>query len=552
MEDKQRMILAILMMLAVALIPSIFFSRRTAVPPAPIENPPPNPAGVESVAVAPERTDIGEFGGLQDSTNESEAGHLAATVTVSSAIYEYTFSTSGGRLVGATLLNYHDLSTNSSGPAQVIPENSEFLTHRLVFGQDTVSLASWQFEPSQRELQVGPQGGTLTMIASRGQVSVRLTYTFRPDEYLFRVRGELDGFPGEPLLMLGLGPGLRSVEADSTTDFNSYGVVTRAVNTRNLKFNSLDVGEAAVLEGPFDWVAIKSKYFLGAVLSVGGETGMPRFGGGAARGLKKSGRSTTRVSVVASLAVPAKAFSYSVYVGPQEYRRLARIGYDLEDVNPYGWVLRPIIRPVSLVIVRILLWGHQVVGLHYGWLLMIFGVGIRVLLWPLNQKAMKSQMALQSLQPEIEALRRKYKDDQQRLGQETLKLHRERGVNPMGGCLPMLLPMPILFAMFFVLLNTIELRGVPFLWLPDLSRADPLYIIPLLMGASMFVVSKLGQRGLPPNPQAKMMLYVMPVFMTFLFLRFSSGLNLYYASQNLASIPQQWLIAKQRAALKKA
>ncbi len=184
--------------------------------------------------------------------------------------------------------------------------------------------------------------------------------------------------------------------------------------------------------------------------------------------------------------------------------------------------------------------------MQYGWALVLFGVAIRLLLWPLNQKAMRSQMAMQALQPEIEALKKKHEGDQQKVGQATMALYKERGVNPVGGCLPMLLPMPILFAFFFVFLNTIELRGVPWLWLPDLSRPDPLYIIPVLMGASMFLVSKLVQKGIPPNPQAKMMLYIMPAFMTFLFLRFSSGLNLYYTSQNIASIPQQWLVAKER------
>jgi YidC/Oxa1 family membrane protein insertase len=104
----------------------------------------------------------------------------------------------------------------------------------------------------------------------------------------------------------------------------------------------------------------------------------------------------------------------------------------------------------------------------------------------------------------------------------------------------------VLFALFFVFRVTIEFRGVPFLWLPDLSRADPYFIIPVVMGLSMFGVSKLGQMGVPPNPQAKMMLYVMPVFLTFIFLKLSSGLNLYYAVSNIASIPQQWLIARQR------
>jgi len=155
-------------------------------------------------------------------------------------------------------------------------------------------------------------------------------------------------------------------------------------------------------------------------------------------------------------------------------------------------------------------------------------------------------MAMQAIQPEMKVIQEKYKNDPPRQQQEMLKLYREHGANPLGGCLPMLIPMPVLFALFFVFANTIEFRGVSFLWLPDLSRADPYFIIPIVMGASMFVLSWLGQRGVPPNPQAKMMMYLMPGMFTFLFLRFSSGLNLYYAVSNLASLPQQWLISRER------
>ena len=123
---------------------------------------------------------------------------------------------------------------------------------------------------------------------------------------------------------------------------------------------------------------------------------------------------------------------------------------------------------------------------------------------------------------------------------------KREGVNPFSGCWPLLLPWPILLALFFVLSNSIELRGQSFLWLPDLALKDPLYIIPVVMGLSMFAVNKVGMAGMPPNPQSKMMLYFLPVMMTVMFVNFASGLNLYYAVQNIVSIPQQWYLAKER------
>jgi YidC/Oxa1 family membrane protein insertase len=162
---------------------------------------------------------------------------------------------------------------------------------------------------------------------------------------------------------------------------------------------------------------------------------------------------------------------------------------------------------------------------------------------------MRSSMKLQRLQPELAELQKKYASDPERQREAMLKLYQEHGMSPFSpilGCLPMFLPMPILFALYFVFQNTIELRGVSFWWLPDLSLKDPYYIIPLVMGASMFLMSWIGMRGMPPSPQAKMMAYVMPVMFTVIFWNFASGLNLYYAVQNIASLPQQWLLAHER------
>jgi YidC/Oxa1 family membrane protein insertase len=223
------------------------------------------------------------------------------------------------------------------------------------------------------------------------------------------------------------------------------------------------------------------------------------------------------------------------------------MGHDLDDANPYGWSLfRPIIRPVSLFVTSILIWMHDNLHIAYGWGLILFGIIIRVLLWPLNQKAMESGIRMQAAAPLLKEIQDKHKNDPERLQRETLRLYKEHGLNPFGGCLPMLLPWPVLLALFFVFRDTIVFRGVPFLWLPDLSLADPYKILPIVLGVSMFVLSKVGQIGVPPNPQTKMMVYFMPVMMTVLFLNFASGLNLYYAAQNIFSIPQQYMIAKRR------
>ena len=466
-------------------------------------------------------------------------------VVVESPLYRFEFSTLGARLTSAELKAYRSFAPGDTGIAQLIPEDSHFLTYGLLFGNDTVALRDWTFEPSDTYVQVGDGGGELTWTARNGSMEVQLTQRFRATEFFFEVQGRFSGGPSTAgLVLVSLGPRLRGIEADTVWDYRNYAIVTKASSTDLTKFGKLTEGVRTSLSGPFEWVALKSRYFVSSVLTI--EDGDPQIGGAVATGGPKIGKFATQASLLISLPAPGGRFSHQVFIGPQEFRDLDRVGHDLADINPYGWIFRPMIKPVANFIVRILIWTHETLNLQYGWVLILFGIAVRVVLWPLNQKAMRSSMAMQALQPEIKAMQDRHKKEPQRLQQETMKLYKQHGVNPLGGCLPMLLPMPVLFALFFVFRETIEFRGVPFLWLPDLSRADPLYVIPLLMGGSMFVLSKIGQMGVPPNPQAKMMLYFMPVMMTVLFLKFAAGLNLYYAVSNIASLPQQWLLAQER------
>ena len=190
---------------------------------------------------------------------------------------------------------------------------------------------------------------------------------------------------------------------------------------------------------------------------------------------------------------------------------------------------------------------HESTGLAYGWVLMIFGVLLRVIMFPLYQKAMRAQMKNMAAQPRLKEIQTRYKDKPEQLQKEMMKLYKEEGFNPLAGCLPMLLPWPVLVALFFVFQNTIELRGVPFLWLPDLSAADPLYILPIFLGVSMFLLQFISIRSIPDaNPQMKMMMWIFPVVFTVMFANFASGLNLYYATMNVAMLPQQYWIAQER------
>ncbi|HEX9164566.1 MAG TPA: membrane protein insertase YidC [Gemmatimonadales bacterium] len=542
----RRVVSAIVLMMAIAMLPAVMFKR----PPAP----PPGQDTVVTTAPAPAAAPATPLGAgaamvaAPDSTLPTIQPERVIRVT--SPLFRYGVSTRGGGLVEASLEGFRSMNPAEAGAAsQIVPAGADLLNFLVVAGRDTLAIRDWDFTPSSDNLVAGT--APLTLTASRGGVSVELQYRFVPDNYLIAVQGRVTGLgPNGGTLLVGMGEGLRNTESDSVEHHREAAIVTKGLSeSEKHALAGLDAGVATTYAGPFEWVGVKSKYFVTALFAVDSlESGRSsgRISGVWARPHDAS-EGSLGADILASMALPADGgFAYSLYAGPMEYPRLRAMGHDFYDVNPYGWPgFRTIIRPVAVAARWLLVKMHEL-GISYGLALILFGILIRLALWPLNQKAMRASMQMQVVQPLLKEIQERHKDDPQRLQQEMFKLYKEYNVNPLGGCWPMLLPMPVLFALFFVFQNTIELRGAGFLWIDDLSRYDPLYIIPLVMGLSMDLVSKVGQMGMEPNPQMKMMLYLMPVMMTVLFAKFAAGLNLYYAVQNIASVPQQWLLAQER------
>ncbi len=545
----RRTVWAILLMMVIAIVPAIFIKRPPRTSPG-ATSADSVPSTLDTGATAP-RTGASGPDTLRAAPDSAAPGPAAGarvdTVRVVSPLYTYGVSTAGGRLVEARLHRHRSMAPEDSGAAvQLLPKDSRLLGLTLLLGRDTLPLDAWTMSASADSLVVsGPT--PLRLSGSRGPVSVELTYTFVPDDYRIAVQGRVSGVgPNGGTLLVGMGPTLANTEANVVENHHALAMVTRQNDAERTDFSSLKAGQTKTVSGPLDWAAIKSKYFVTGVLDYDSTGG--RIGGATITARPTTEKQTTEADIELSVPLtPSGEFAYTTYAGPMEYDRLGRLGRGFDDVNPYGWPgLRTLIRPVAVGVRWLLVWMHEHLHLAYGLVLVSFGIMVRLLLWPLNQKAMRANMQLQAVQPLMKEIQERHKNDPQKLQQEMFKLYKEYNVNPLGGCWPMLLPMPVLFALFFVFQNTIELRGASFMWLPDLSRPDPLYIIPVVMGASMWGLSKVGQIGMEPNPQMKMMLYIMPVMMTFLFLNFASGLNLYYAVSNIASIPQQWFLARER------
>ena len=308
-------------------------------------------------------------------------------------------------------------------------------------------------------------------------------------------------------------------------------------------------------KGATDWIATRSKYFVVCLFDDSKEQFL-------SSGISATFKEKELYNISAQMQ-SNKVANVSLYLGPLEYDRIKSLGINLELIMDFGWA---IIRPISKSVLWVLKTMNVAIP-NYGIILIIFSILVKLLVYPLTKRSYQSTQAMQSIQPEVNALREKYKNNATKLNQATMELYKKKGVNPLGTCFPMLLQMPLLFALFTVFRSTIELRGEPFVfWIKDLSAPDilfylpfkiPLYgnyvcALPLLMALSMYAQQKMMQPNNAAGPQAnqqKMMQYFMMGFFFLIFNSFPSGLNLYYTLFNILTIAQQKLTKNDKAAV---
>jgi YidC/Oxa1 family membrane protein insertase len=559
--DKRLSIALLLTAIIVAITPMLFPTPRRAVPapgvsqtqgqsaaassspPATGQVAPPVVGSVVDPGAAPAQPTV-SAASAADSVSVGAQVRPEIT-TVSSQKSTYQFTNVGAAPVSIAMKEYRNLSPAKGAVDLKIP-GRPLVRYALATQGDTISLQGVPFQLQQTQNAAG--GTVLTYRASVGTTGVVISYDIAPDKYVAHVAGRIENAPASTYLLIEMPSTLPITEADTLGDLRtlSYSFKPTRSNASGVPFGKLDPGEKRLEPGPLAWAAVRNKYFVfGLVNPVGSPFEEMNLTGGA-----RTSKVATHATAVLVKAIKNDSFAFDMYAGPQQSTQLLAMGRDFDNVNPYGWsVLQPIVNPIAALCIKLLLWMHANLKLSYGWVLVIFGVVIRIALWPLNQSAMRSSMKMQEIQPKLAEVQKKYKDKPEQQREAMMRVYKEAGASPftaLSGCLPMLIPMPVLFALFFVFQNTIEFRGVPFLWLADISNKDPYYILPVLMGISMYLLSWIGLRNAPPNPQAKMMSYMFPVMMTFVLANMASGLNLYYTAQNLAALPQQWLLARER------
>lgn len=442
-------------------------------------------------------------------------------ITVDTDLYTATLSSVGGTVKSFKLKKYK----GSEGMQVSLLDGQGGMYPALGTGwKDDFSVSRENFHVTGGDLTLdeGRQTGTVGFEYAAGGYSIRRTYTFHNGSYLFDLRDETAGLPGYEITLGGdFGIFDRKEQKLSHT-----GPVLLKESDR-IEIKPAKLKEPKVYTGALKWIAQEDKYFCAAIV--------PASGSWEARVWK------FQDSAVISLQGATGVNELKVYAGPKELDGLKGLGIGLEHIVDFGFfsiLARPIFWLLQLC--------HKVVG-NYGWAIIVLTIVVRVPFIPLVNKGQRSMKQLQKLQPRMQELKEKYKNDSQRMQQEMMGLYKKYKVNPLGGCLPMLLQIPVFFALYKVLLVAIELRDAPFmLWITDLSQKDPLYILPIVMGITMLIQQKMTPTAGDPKQQKLMMF--MPVIFTFLFLNFASGLVLYWLVNNLLSIGQQIYVNRKKTA----
>lgn len=514
----------------------------------------PSASSVPSVAgvppVSPAGTQAGKPNELKTGEAEAKTGERAVEklVTVDTPFYTAVVSSRGAVFTSFILKMFRE----KDGRDIILLKHGAGLS-AMALGSGTdfgISRENFTTTATDLDLKKG-QTGSLVFDLKQGAATVRRTYTFSADGYGIGLKDEISGLNGYYLTLGG--------------DFNkesvsSYGehlgpVILKDMDRIEFKADKkLDTSQT--LTGDIKWIANETKYFCEAIVPVGkpysaqsveGQKAVPPSprtvtGAPPAQNSESPGVQSGEAIVwkdggnaLAAYKSGNTVNEFLIYIGPKKYELLKSLNVNLEHIVDFGF-FSIISRPLFWILIFI----NRYVG-NYGWSIILLTLVVRVPFIPLITKGQSSMKKLQKIQPLMTAIREQYKKDPQRMQKEIMALYKKHKVNPMGGCLPILIQIPVFFALYKVLLVAIELRGAPWaFWIKDLASKDPYYILPIIMGITMLVQQKMTPSTMDPA-QAKIMMF-MPIIFTFMFLNFPSGLVLYWLVSNLLSISQQFYV----------
>jgi YidC/Oxa1 family membrane protein insertase len=481
-------------------------------------------------------------------------------IVVETPLQRVRISLAGAVIEGVEL---REFEMASGGPVDLVPQQFAAQPGQYGLGLTvrapgvTWDLSRARFEPQPAvpgtiTLAAGAAPYTLALrSAAAGGGAIVKRFTFQPDRYDFQVDLQLEpgaGLQGIDSYTLEWSTGLPVTEGNVNDDLHSFKTGARVgEDVKHEAMRGFKRPEPKAVVGAVQWTTLQSKYFMVALVPTPAQNGTAELLGLAERnwmGMRFTNPTPWRTGVD----------TYRVYAGPIAYEQLQELGAGLESTVELGWTW---IRPLSWVLLRLMHALHHVIA-NYGIVIIILSALTKLVFWPLTEKSFKSMRSMQELQPRMEELKRRFKDDPQEMNRQVMALYRERKINPLGGCMPLIIQTPIFFALYSVLRSSIELRNAPFVaWIDNLAAPDVLVhlpktfpvisnhvsLLPLVMGGAMLLQSKMGATGMPATgPAAQqqfVMKWIMPIMMTFFFYQMPSGLVLYWTVNTLMSIVQQ-------------
>ena len=483
---------------------------------------------------------------------QGAAAPMGERVVITTDVVKATFDSQGGSLVQLELLNYKD-ATDPQRNVVLLDQSAKRLyvaQTGLVAAQAGAALSNHLTQmtvaPGERNLAAGAQTLALRFESVVDGHKLAKTYTFTRGQYTVGVKHEFSNqgsAPIAPQVYLQLARDGNPPEGESSFYFTFTGpaLYTEASKFTKIDFKDIAKGSAGHEKSADNgWVAMVQHYFAAAWLA--GTPGPREF-----RTAKVADNHYT-IAMVQPLGEVAPGASVTheavLFAGPQEENKLAALAPGLELVKDYGW-LTVLSKPLFWLLDKL----HGVLG-NWGWAIVGLVVVLKIAFYWLNASAYRSMGKMKAVAPRVTELRERYKDKPQEMQQAMMKIYREEKVNPLGGCLPILVQMPFFIALYWVLLSSVEMRGAPWVgWITDLAAKDPWFILPVLMTASSLFQVWLNPA--PPDPMQAKLMWFMPLAFGFMFFFFPAGLVLYWLTNNILSIAQQWFINKQLGVLGK-
>lgn len=431
-----------------------------------------------------------------------------------------------GRIIGVTLSQYRESMEPDAKPVAVLGEDEP---HAIYVSASLKGVErATPFGLVKNETSDDVTTLVLHATLTNGHIWER-TITLAAGTYLVDVEDRVANGNGVELFQQVVE---RYPDRESSTFYEYTGPISLSLNSDGSKelhevaYDDLDESGTVQYASMGGWTGIMSHYFIAAIYGDQEQDYRYYF--------KGDGRSYQAIILQdAEMEGETARFKSSLYIGPKKISQLKELGVSLERCVDYGWfafISKPLHDGLD--------WLYHNVVANYGWCIILLVIGLKILFIYPTHKSYQSMAAMRRIQPEQKRLQELYGDDRQRMGQEMMALYKKHKVNPLGGCLPILIQIPVFFALYKVLLMSIEMRHAPFIgWINDLSAMDPYFVLPLLMGASMYIQQKLNPQ--PPDPMQQKIFQFMPVVFTVMFAFFPAGLVLYWVVNNVLSIIQQ-------------